>query len=528
MTTSNEVALTFEDGVTRMIRVGRFETIMDAAYKARINIPSDCRDGACGTCKSLCVSGEFDPGDFIDDAMTEDELDRGYVLTCQAEPESDMVIEVPGTSEMAKTSAAEFQATISELNHHSDSTVSFSLEVEDRDELAFLPGQYMNLQVPGTDQVRSYSFSSGTKDDHSSFMVRITPQGAMSDYLSDRAAVGDKLTMTGPFGSFFLRPPQRRILLLAGGTGLAPILSILEKMVTDNISQPVHLVYGVSNDIDVVGLDLLDVYTEKLENFSYEYCVSNPESVHENKGYVTGYITDEHLADGDVDVYLCGPPPMVNAVEGWFNEQGIAPANFYFERFAPKATTDGDEETGAPVSTETIAEAGDKITAAQAVSTMETGRLSFRTEDSMAHLDARMGLELAVSELMIGNLTDEQLKQFRRLAEETRETLGSGGETVRDAEGFVRSNDAFHEYLFEVSDNPTFFDSYRRLNVNAQMSEAMVDNCWISPNIIQEHFDVVEAFENNDLAAVRRIIISHNEYARATMREAMAKGVAAA
>ena len=525
--TSNEVALSFEDGVTRIIKVGRFETIMDAAYKARINIPSDCRDGACGTCKSLCISGEFDPGDFIDDAMTEDELDRGYLLTCQAEPESDMIIEVPGTSEMAKTSASEFQAKITELIHHSDSTVSFSLDVENREDLAFLPGQYMNVQVPDTDQERSYSFSSGTKDDHTSFMVRITPNGAMSDYLAQSAAVGDELTMTGPFGSFFLRPPQRRVLLLAGGTGLAPLLSMLEKMVTDEVTQPAHLIYGVTNDIDVVGLDLLDEYVEKLPNFSYSYCVSNPETTHENTGYVTAYINDEHLDGGDVDVYLCGPPAMVNAVEGWFNDQGITPANFYFERFAPKATTGGDEETGAPVSDEVIAEKGDEISAADAVSTLQTGRLSFRTQDSMAHLDARMGLELAVSELMIGNLTDEQLKHFRRLAEAVEAHLNTDGDAIVDVEGFIGANDAFHEYLFSLCDNPTFFESYRRLDVNAQMNEAMVDSCWLAPEIRQEHFDLVEAFEQEDLAAVRRIILSHNEFARNTMREAIEEDKAA-
>src|SRR5690625_3439051 len=145
---------------------------------------------------------------------------------------------------------------------------------------------------------------------------------------------------------------------------------------------------------------------------------------------------------------------MVNAVEGWFRDQEITPTNFYFERFAPKATTDGDEETGAPVSQETIVEQGGKITAAQAVSTRETGRLSFSTEDSMAHLNARMGLELAVSELMIGKLTDEQLKQFRRLAEEAHSYLCQEGDSFKDAEGFVRSNDAFHEYLFGICDNP--------------------------------------------------------------------------
>ena len=333
--------------------------------------------------------------------------------------------------------------------------------------------------------------------------------------------------MTGPYGSFFLRAPQRRMLLLAGGTGLAPLLSMLEKMVTDDITQPVHLIYGVSNDIDVVGLDLLDAYTEKLPNFTYSYCVSHPEQHHENIGYVTSFITDEHLAGGDVDVYLCGPPAMVNAVEGWFKDQGITPANFYFERFAPKATTDGDEETGAPVSDEVLAERGDKLTAAEAVSTLETGRLSFRTEDSMAHLDARMGLELAISELMIGNLSEEQLKHFRRLAEQVQEQVNGGGDEVTNVEEFVKANDAFHEYLFELCDNPTFFDSYRRLNVNAQMCEALSDSCWLAPEIAREHFELVEAFENEDLSTVRQIILSHNEYARKTMRQAIEHSVAA-
>src|SRR5699024_2863745 len=122
--------------------------------------------------------------------------------------------------------------------------------------------QYMNIAVPETDQARSYSFSSGPKADSASFMVRNTPGGAMSTYLTERAAVGDRLTISGPFGTFFLRPPQRRVLLLAGGTGLAPILSILEKLENDGTGHPVHLVYGVTSDSDVVRLDVLDDYAE--------------------------------------------------------------------------------------------------------------------------------------------------------------------------------------------------------------------------------------------------------------------------
>ncbi|UUL75407.1 2Fe-2S iron-sulfur cluster-binding protein [Pseudarthrobacter sp. Fe7] len=172
----HKVALSFEDGVTKVIKVGDYETVMDAAYKARINIPSDCRDGACGTCKAFCDSGSFDPGDFIDDAMTEEELEKGYLLTCQAVPESDLAIQIPATSESAKTAAASFTSTIKELNRHTDTTVSFTLEVDNRDALAFLPGQYVNLKVPGTDAERSYSFSSGPEVQDASFMVRVTPR----------------------------------------------------------------------------------------------------------------------------------------------------------------------------------------------------------------------------------------------------------------------------------------------------------------------------------------------------------------
>lgn len=342
---SNDVAMSFEDGVTKVISVGAYETIMDAAYKARINIPSDCRDGACGTCKSLCISGEFDPGDYIDDAMTDDELERGYVLPCQALPESDMVIEVPGTSEMAKTSAGRYRARVINVERHSDSTVSFSLDVEDRSSLGFLPGQYMNVTVPGTEEVRSYSFSNGPKVEEASFMVRTAAPGVMSDYLRERAVEGDTLTMTGPYGSFFLRTPQRRVLMLAGGTGLAPILSMLEKLADSPTDHPVHLVYGITRDDDLVGVEQLDDYVDRLQNFSYSYCVADPESNAEQIGYVTSFVEDEHLAEGDVDVYLCGPPPMVGAVSTWLDDRPFDVTNFYYEKFAADAS--GGSKKGA-------------------------------------------------------------------------------------------------------------------------------------------------------------------------------------
>lgn len=515
----HKVALSFEDGVTKVIKVGDYETVMDAAYKARINIPSDCRDGACGTCKAFCDSGSFDPGEYIDDAMTEEELEKGYMLTCQAVPESDMAIQIPATSAAAKTGATTFTSTVKELSRHTETTVSFTLDVDSRDGLAFLPGQYVNLKVPGTDAERSYSFSSGPEVHDASFMVRVTPQGAMSEYLRDRAAVGDTIEFTGPYGSFFLREPKRPLLLLAGGTGLAPLLSILEKLSENPSSVPVHLIYGLTREADIVGLDWLREYEAKLPGFTWDYIASEPGTSAPNTGYVTQIIAPSHLFDGDVDIYLCGPPPMVNAVSKWLDSEGIKPANFYFERFAPKGTTGGDAETGAPAPVEKIEAEGDTMSRSEAVSSLETGRLDFRKEDSFAQLDARMGLELAVSELMLGRLSQEQLHQFRRLAEATMRPVTGG--TVQDPDEFARTNEEFHEYLFMVCDNPMLLDSYRRLDVHAQMAAAFEAGTSIFTRVTQDHLDIVDAFERQDKARVREVIMAHAHDAKDTMAQAI-------
>ncbi|MUU71505.1 benzoate 1,2-dioxygenase electron transfer component BenC [Pseudarthrobacter sp. GA104] len=515
----HQVALSFEDGVTKVIKVGDYETVMDAAYKARINIPSDCRDGACGTCKAFCDSGSFDPGDFIDDAMTEEELEKGYLLTCQAVPESDLALQIPATSESAKTSAATFTSTLVELDKHSESTISFSLEVQNREALAFLPGQYVNIKVPGTDAERSYSFSNGPDVEKASFMVRITRQGAMSEYLRDRAAVGDSIAFTGPYGSFFLREPKRPLLLLAGGTGLAPLLAILEKLSQNPPATPVHLIYGVTRESDIVGLDWLRAYEAKLPNFTWDYIASEPGTSAPHTGYVTQIIQPSHLNDGDVDVYLCGPPPMVNAVSKWLDSENIHPANFYFERFAPKETRGDDAETGAPAPAEKIEAEGDTMSRSEAVSSLQTGRLDFRKEDSFAQLDARMGLELAVSELLLGRLSEEQLRQFRRLAEATTRSVKAG--TVQEPEEFARTNEEFHEYLFMVCDNPTLLESYRRLDVHAQMAATFEAGTPIFERVTQDHLDIVDAFEREEKSRVRELITGHGQAAKETMAAAI-------
>ncbi|MGE0219288.1 benzoate 1,2-dioxygenase electron transfer component BenC [Mycolicibacterium sp.] len=360
MTETHTVALSFEDGVTRFITCRPDQTVADASYRQRINIPLDCRDGACGTCRALCESGSYDGGSYLEDALPAADAAAGYVLPCSMKPRSDLVLQIAGTSDAAKTEAATYTGTLAVLHRLSDTTVKIGIEIPNRSELAFLPGQYVNIAVPGTDAIRSYSFSNAAGDELLTFLIKLTPGGAMSEYLARRAAVGDTLSFTGPNGSFFLREADRPLLLLAGGTGLAPILSMLRTMRAAGSTRAAHLIYGVSTDADLVGVDEITEISSSLDGFTWDHCVADPASSAPNRGperaYVTSLIAPEHLNGGDLAIYLCGPPPMVEAVRTHLDSAGITPTGFYYEKFGlatarptsspPPAAGDGADAAG--------------------------------------------------------------------------------------------------------------------------------------------------------------------------------------
>lgn len=334
-----KIALNFEDGVTRFIDCKDSETVADAAYRQKINVPIDCRDGACGACKSSCESGEFDMGsNYIDDALTEEELKEGFVLTCQMRPKSDCVVSIPASSAVCKTAQTSLTTTIKDVRLVSDSTITLTVAGDDIKKLSFLPGQYANLQVPGTEAHRAYSFSSMPKDGEVSFLIRNVPGGLMSSYLTGSAKPGDTLVMNGPKGSFYLRDIVRPVLMLAGGTGLAPFTAMLDKIAAAGGSPfPVHLIYGVNNDTDLVDIDKLEAFAQSMPNFSYALVVVDPNSAQPKKGYVTNHLEAGQLHDGEVDIYLCGPPPMVEAVNQYLRDQGVKPVSFHYEKFAASA-----------------------------------------------------------------------------------------------------------------------------------------------------------------------------------------------
>lgn len=328
-----KVTLVFEDGRTAQIEADETDTIYIAALKNRIRIETDCREGACATCKGLCTDGEYYMDDYIDEALTEDEAARREVLTCQMHVTSDCVIELPYEAALAMKSAPETRpGKVSAIEHVSSTVVRLVVALDDS--MSFLPGQYVHLGVPGTDAQRSYSFANppSTENESLEFFIKLLDDGVMSDYLSSRAQVGDDMPVTGPFGRFYLRPPTRPIVMVAGGTGLAPMLSMLDAM--SNVDQPVHLLYGVNTPDEMFGDDRLEACRAAGIKLTTEIAVVTPdESWDGASGHVTALLRPEIINNGECDVYLCGPPPMIEAAENWLRDNGVDGAQIHAEKF---------------------------------------------------------------------------------------------------------------------------------------------------------------------------------------------------
>src|SRR5260370_8376535 len=155
---SHKIALNFEDGITRFIDANESESVADAAYRQGINVPLDCANGVCGSCKCRVESGECDRGNYLQDALSDDDAQQGYALACQMRAKTDLVVAIAASSVACKTRGQTYRTRLRSVDRLSETAIAFSLERSDG--FAFLPAPYVNVLVPGTLQLRSYSFTS--------------------------------------------------------------------------------------------------------------------------------------------------------------------------------------------------------------------------------------------------------------------------------------------------------------------------------------------------------------------------------
>ena len=341
---SHSVALNFADGKTFFISVSENEVLLDAAFRQGITLPLDCREGVCATCQGQCESGSYTQ-DYVDeDALSERDLAQRKILACQTRVQSNSSFYFDHESSFCNAGETlKVEGTVTHVELVSETTAILHLDAsQHKEKIEFLPGQYARLKIPGASDWRSYSFANLPNEENQlQFLIRLLPQGLMSDYLRERCKVGQNIAIEAPLGSFYLREVEqnRPLVFVAGGTGLSAFLGMLDQIAEQKSTPPIHLYYGVNKEQDLCEQERLNRYASKISNFEYHPVIGQPtEQWLGKKGFIHEHLNQETLNENEFDMYLCGPPPMIDAVKTWLDEHSIHNGRVYSEKFIQSHT----------------------------------------------------------------------------------------------------------------------------------------------------------------------------------------------
>ncbi|MEY4765757.1 MAG: hypothetical protein RI907_2430, partial [Pseudomonadota bacterium] len=321
------------------------ESLLQAALQQGLPFPHNCRVGGCGECKCKLVSGQVKELTDKSYLLSAEELKSGYILACQSRPKSDVVVEVALRAGAVQHPAVESPGRIAALKPLTADIVHVQVELE-RD-MPFSAGQYAEFRVPAAvgapeGTTRSYSFASAPKADQArsvDFYIRKVPGGLFTEWLFHRAQVGDTVTLNGPQGQFGYVPGTEPMLCIAGGSGLAPIKSVLEQAIADRqANRPLLIVLGVRTQADLYGLDEIDQVRRQWGGRFQFAPVLSAEPQGSSWTGLRGMVAD-HLpgllghALADQAAWMCGPPPMIDACSAVLQKAGVPPARIRYDKF---------------------------------------------------------------------------------------------------------------------------------------------------------------------------------------------------
>lgn len=325
------VTLLFADGVSHRLSVPCGGKLIEAANEAGLNLLTDCSNGQCGTCTAQLVSGTVEMEEYDTAVLPDDDRAAGMVLPCVCRVSTSCAIGLPYDSTEALSEEPEpIPAYVTAIEHVATEIVR--LEVQLQEAVVFEPGQYVRITPEGADFHRSYSMANVPGADRLQFFVRLVQGGAFSQWLAT-AKAGDKVELSAPHGTFFLRDENRPRLFVAGGTGVAPFLSMLRSMVDHPPAKRTTFVIGARTPGHLFAMDELKSLGEKLKDVDLQITVEHDAKEGCHTGYPTDLITKLSL-DPATRVYLCGPPPMVEAGRKAAEAAGLKRADVLCERFA--------------------------------------------------------------------------------------------------------------------------------------------------------------------------------------------------
>lgn len=326
-----QVTVGYSDGTHAAMPVKPEQTILEAAEEHGIAIVNECQSGICGTCVATCSSGDYEMG--RTEGLSDVERDARKVLTCQTFARTDCRIELQYPADDNAARLVTGHGTVTGIDRVSSSTALLRIDISEMGAIDFMPGQFAQLQVPGTEVWRNYSYAHPADGrTEVEFIIRLLPDGVMSNYLRDRAKPGDRIALRCSKGGFHLRPVVRPVVLVAGGTGLSAILAMAQSL-DAAIGQPIHLLYGVTGVEDLCKQHELAELERRIPGLQVHVVVARPDPTWDGAVGLVTDLLDTGMLGGDADVYLCGPGPMIEATRNWLDEHGIHGVGLYYEKF---------------------------------------------------------------------------------------------------------------------------------------------------------------------------------------------------
>jgi propane monooxygenase reductase component len=325
------------------IEVDEDQTVLRAAAEQGITLMHGCKEGQCAACKSFVLDGDdIELDRYSTFALPDFELDEGFTLLCRAHVYEDVTIELLNYDEEMLRSGHPIQqarARVVSKDHVTHDMRHLVLELLEPTDLAFWPGQYVDITIPGSEETRSFSMAntSATESGQLEFVIRCYPDGRFSDFLDRELAVGDELDLVGPFGVFTLRDGRDSdMVFVGGGAGIAPILAVLRSLAEKHSERKVTFYYGARTAKDLCFEKELNGLSQQLPNFTFVPALSEAEAGEPWDGEV-GMVTDVVKAhEGDLsgtDSYVCGPPPMVEAAMDVLADLGADEKHIYYDKF---------------------------------------------------------------------------------------------------------------------------------------------------------------------------------------------------
>ncbi len=310
------------------------ELILDAALRQGISFPYGCRSGACGNCLGKVISGEVSYPEGLPVSLSEEDHQKGQALFCSTVANSSLEIEVSEIPDN-EIEVQTLPARVTSLQKLSHDVMEMKLTLPEGKRLAFYAGQYIEFLLRDNKK-RSFSLAnSPTNDTTLELHIRLVEGGKFTTHVFEEMKEKALVRIHGPLGTFFVRDTDRPLIFIAGGTGFAPLKGMLEQLITEETKREVHFYWGVRGKQDLYS-DLVEAWAKDFDYIHYIPVLSAADDSDQWQGR-TGFVHQavaEDFSDLSAhDVYMAGPPPMINAAKELFAKQGLPETQLFSDSF---------------------------------------------------------------------------------------------------------------------------------------------------------------------------------------------------